>query len=115
MPTFVYRCESCKTDWQQFFKIADKPEKIICPGCESCYARSVVTAIPVIFKATGFPGNDAKHLETGKSSGSVGVKPTHKHMEYVEKVYPHVHDAEPAKKIMDKVKSGSHRPNFGRR
>ena len=114
MPTYVYRCEKCKTDWQRLFKMADKPGWIKCPECDA-KARSVVTALPVIFKSSGFPGNDMKHLETGKSAGTKGLKPTHKDMVYIEKVYPNVHDSSKAKEVMDKARSGSKTDNFGRR
>jgi len=116
MPTYVFRCERCKTDWQLFSKISDKADFVFCPECGAGDCRQVITAVPVIFKAAGFPGNDMKHLTTGKSTGTVGDKLTHKDMEYVEKMYPHVHDTNTEKeRFMDTVKSGSKTENFGRR
>ena len=116
MPTYVFRCKQCLTDWQRFYKMDDKPKKIICPTCHNRDAHSVITAIPVIFKAAGFPGNDMKHLTTGKSIGTVGDKLTHKDMEYVEKMYPNVHDTNTEQeRFMDTTKVGSKTENFGRR
>lgn len=85
MPTYVFRCEACKTDWNKDFRVKDKPSGIECPDCGNM-ARTVITASPVIFKTEGFPGNDMKPLAPGGSR--LGRKPTHEELEYVEKNYP---------------------------
>ena len=118
MPTYVFRCDRCKIDWQRFFKMADKAEYLFCPtpGCGNGACQQVITAVPVIFKAAGFPGNDMKHLTTGKSIGTVGDKLTHSDMEYVEKMYPNVHDTNTEQeRFMDTTKVGSKTKDFGKR
>ena len=116
MPTYVYRCKTCKTDWQRVFKIKSKPPRIKCPVCPREYAFSVITAIPVIFTDRGFPGNDMKNLVSGVSAGSVGNKPSHKEMEYIEKKYPDVHKPNTEReRFMDQARTGSKHKSFGRR
>ena len=103
------------TDWQRFFKMADKPSTILCPECPN-HAHHVITANPVIFKTRGFPGNDMKNLVTGVSTGTRGDKPSHADMAYVEKKYPDVHKPNREReRFMDTAKTGSKSKDFGRR
>ena len=76
-----------------------------------------IAILPVIFKARGFPGNDMKHLNTGASNHTLGGdKPSHKDMEYVEKMYPGAHKTnKEAERFMDTAKTGSKDKSFGRR
>lgn len=58
MPTYSYRCSSCRTQRDHFQKMSDEPLKE-CPECGGEYKR-IITSVGVIFKGSGFHINDYK-------------------------------------------------------
>ena len=33
MPIYEYKCESCSRVFEEFYKLAERPERIACPSC----------------------------------------------------------------------------------
>ena len=53
MPTYDYRCESCKNTFEYFQNMSDRPLNK-CPDCNSKVRRLVSGGTGLIFKGSGF-------------------------------------------------------------
>jgi len=53
MPTYWYRCQKCKHEFEEFQKISDPPVKE-CPGCGGLVMRVITGGAGLIFKGSGF-------------------------------------------------------------
>ena len=53
MPTYDYRCESCKNTFEYFQNMSDKPLNK-CPDCNRKVRRLVSGGTGLIFKGSGF-------------------------------------------------------------
>lgn len=109
MPTYTFRCNDCQIDWLKFFRMSELPKTIGCGECGADITQKVTGGSGVIFKGSGFPGNDMKDLHSGSSAGTRGRKPTHSELEYVEKEYPDSNKSSKGmvEKIIDESKTGS--------
>lgn len=59
MPTYVYKCQACGKEFDQFQRMSD-PEPP-CPDCKSTQVQQQITApASVQFKGTGFYQTDYK-------------------------------------------------------
>ena len=56
MPTYVYRCKSCKHEFETIQAITDEPVKK-CPKCEGKVAK-LLFPVGIVFKGSGFHVND---------------------------------------------------------
>jgi putative FmdB family regulatory protein len=59
MPTYANRCQSCKHEFDSFQKMSDDPIAV-CPRCDGDVVRLIGAGCGIIFKGSGWPGNDMK-------------------------------------------------------
>ena len=57
MPTYEYECLACKTTFEKFQSITDKPLKK-CPSCQGKVKRLISRGSGFIFKGSGFYATD---------------------------------------------------------
>lgn len=79
MPTYQYRCEDCKLEFEEFQSIMDEPLSV-CPECGGSIHRVISGGAGLIFKGSGFYITDynrgkynadkAKEKSSGTSSSS---------------------------------------------
>ena len=71
MPTYVYKCESCGVQFEQFQSFKDDP-LTDCPYCTHTEAvRRVFQPVGIVFKGSGWYINDSRPKQSDeKSSGS---------------------------------------------
>ena len=62
MPIYEYRCKDCSTQFETRGSFKDKPESD-CPKCRG-RARRILSAVPVIFKGSGFYITDSRKPDT---------------------------------------------------
>lgn len=75
MPTYVYRCNDCGHEFEEYQSIIDKPLEI-CPSCKGHIVRVISGGAGFLFKGTGFYQTDyrsaaykkAAAADTGSSS-----------------------------------------------
>ncbi len=54
MPTYDYRCDACKHQWEEFHSMSAEPTKK-CPSCKKLKAKRMIgPGAGVIFKGSGF-------------------------------------------------------------
>ena len=76
MPTYHYRCKSCKHEFEEFQKMSDEPHKI----CPSCNKHTLVLVMSggtgLVFKGSGFYITDYrdKSQSASKKEPSRGKK-----------------------------------------
>ena len=58
MPTYAYRCKSCKHQFDQFQKFSEDP-LTVCPECGQ-EIRRVIQPVGVVFKGSGWYINDSR-------------------------------------------------------
>jgi len=73
MPTYQYRCSSCKELHEAVQRMSDPPLST-CPACGGELKR-IISAAGIIFKGSGFYITDSK---TGSSKSSEPEKPAEK-------------------------------------
>lgn len=76
MPTYDYRCDACKHQWEEFHSMTAKPTEK-CPSCGKKKAKRIIGAgAGLIFKGSGFYLTDyrsdsyKKGAEAAKSAES---------------------------------------------
>lgn len=70
MPTYVYACDSCGKQFEQFQSFKDEP-LTVCPSCQTeGKVRRVIQPAGVVFKGSGWYITDSR----GSSSGAVTAK-----------------------------------------
>ena len=80
MPTYQYRCEKCRHEFEEYQRITAAPLKT-CPKCKGKVQRIITGGSGVIFKGSGFYATDygrksaktydkQKAEETTKSEGT---------------------------------------------
>jgi len=78
MPTYDYRCDACRHEFDAFQSITDSPLKK-CPKCGKNKLRRLIGAgAGIIFKGSGFYETDYKRSRTGSGEKSGGDKPAEK-------------------------------------
>ena len=66
MPTYLYNCDACNHEFEEFQKITDDPIHK-CPKCKKLKVRKIITGgAGVIFKGSGFYANDYKRKSEEK-------------------------------------------------
>lgn len=69
MPTYVYRCDTCETQFELFQRMSDDPLDT-CPSCEGA-VRRVIHPVGVVFKGSGWYINDSRSKsDTGSSTNA---------------------------------------------
>ncbi len=66
MPTYVYACDSCGTQFERFQSFKDEPLRT-CPSCASA-VRRVFQPVGIVFKGSGWYVTDSRK----SSSATVG-------------------------------------------
>ncbi len=57
MPTYEYKCDSCKEQFEVFQKMSDEPLKK-CPSCQGDIRRLISGGAGLLFKGSGFYTTD---------------------------------------------------------
>ena len=65
MPTYVYACDTCGAQFEQFQSFKDEPLRI-CPSCASA-VRRVFQPVGIVFKGSGW------YITDSRKSGSASV------------------------------------------
>jgi putative FmdB family regulatory protein len=74
MPTYDYRCDGCRHEFDAFQSITDAPLRK-CPKCGKQKLRRLIgTGSGIIFKGSGFYETDYKRSRTGGAEKSGGGK-----------------------------------------
>lgn len=73
MPTYVYACDGCGKQFEQFQSFKDDP-LTVCPCGESGKVRRVIQPAGVVFKGSGWYINDSR----GTGSSTVAADPVKK-------------------------------------
>ena len=60
MPTYVYRCEGCKHEFEQRQTMTDDA-LVDCPECKEPKLKKVITGTGFILKGDGWYETDFKH------------------------------------------------------
>src|SRR5689334_9582960 len=70
MPTYVYACDSCGAQFEQFQSFKDQPLRT-CPACAGS-VRRVFQPVGIVFKGSGWYITDSRK----SSTASVGIEDT---------------------------------------
>jgi putative FmdB family regulatory protein len=68
MPTYVYACDTCGTQFERFQSFKDEPLRT-CPSCASA-VRRVFQPVGIVFKGSGWYITDSRKA----SSATVGTE-----------------------------------------
>jgi putative FmdB family regulatory protein len=78
MPTYVYACDSCGAQFEQFQSFKDEPLRT-CPSCSSA-VRRVFQPVGIVFKGSGWYITDSRKSSSatvnGDDSTAKSEKPT---------------------------------------
>ena len=69
MPTYEYRCTSCKHEFEKFQRMSDDPVAE-CPECRSAAERRLSGGAGLLFKGSGFYITDYRSDSYKKAAGS---------------------------------------------
>jgi putative FmdB family regulatory protein len=74
MPTYVYACDACGAQFEQFQRFADEPLKV-CPRCHESGVRRVFQPVGVVFKGSGWYITDSrKSSDSGEKAADTAAK-----------------------------------------
>ena len=76
MPTYGYRCQTCKREFDVWQRMTDEP-RASCPTCGGDGKRLFFPA-GLVFKGTGFYVTDSRRGSPSNGSSDPGSKPTPK-------------------------------------
>lgn len=69
MPTYVYTCDACGVQFEQFQSFKDAPLQD-CPRCTNSTVRRVFQPVGVVFKGSGWYITDSRNSTSKSDSGS---------------------------------------------
>lgn len=69
MPTYEYRCESCKHQFEVFASMSD-PDPETCEECGEQALRKVLFPVAVHYKGSGFYSTDYSGKKSSTTSGT---------------------------------------------
>ncbi|TFH57894.1 MAG: zinc ribbon domain-containing protein [Candidatus Zixiibacteriota bacterium] len=69
MPTYSYRCQACKHEFEEFQRITDLPVKE-CPKCGGLVMRVITGGAGLSFKGAGFYITDNRSSDYKKAANS---------------------------------------------
>lgn len=67
MPTYVYACDSCGAQFEQFQSFRDEPLRT-CPSCAGA-VRRVFQPVGIVFKGSGWYITDSRKSSSASVSG----------------------------------------------
>ena len=67
MPTYVYACDSCGTQFERFQSFKDEPLRT-CPSCASA-VRRVFQPVGIVFKGSGWYVTDSRKSNSATING----------------------------------------------
>ena len=67
MPTYVYACDSCGAQFEQFQSFKDEPLRT-CPSCAGA-VRRVFQPVGIVFKGSGWYITDSRKSSSASVSG----------------------------------------------
>ena len=67
MPTYVYACDSCGAQFEQFQSFKDEPLRT-CPSCASA-VRRVFQPVGIVFKGSGWYITDSRKTNSASVTG----------------------------------------------
>ena len=67
MPTYVYACDTCGAQFEQFQSFKDEPLRT-CPSCASA-VRRVFQPVGIVFKGSGWYITDSRKTSTATVGG----------------------------------------------
>lgn len=70
MPTYVYKCDSCGTQFEQFQSFKDEPLRI-CPSCAGA-VRRVFQPVGIVFKGGGWYITDSRKSSSATMKSADG-------------------------------------------
>ena len=77
MPTYVYACDTCGAQFEQFQSFKDEPLRT-CPACAGA-VRRVFQPVGIVFKGSGWYITDSRKSSSatvgGEEAGAKGDKP----------------------------------------
>jgi len=71
MPTYVYACDSCGTQFERFQSFKDEPLRT-CPSCTSA-VRRVFQPVGIVFKGSGWYVTDSRKSSSATVSSDEAV------------------------------------------
>ena len=71
MPTYEYRCTSCKNEFEKFQRMSDEPVAE-CPKCGAAAERRLSGGAGLLFKGSGFYITDYRSESYKKAQKSEG-------------------------------------------
>jgi putative FmdB family regulatory protein len=71
MPTYVYACDTCQVQFEQFQSFHDEPLRT-CPECQSA-VRRVLQPAGIVFKGSGWHINDYRNTPKESSDTPAGT------------------------------------------
>jgi putative FmdB family regulatory protein len=72
MPTYVYACDSCGAQFEQFQSFKEEPVRV-CPRCSSG-VRRVFQPVGIVFKGSGWYITDSRKSDSATVSSDTGAK-----------------------------------------
>ena len=76
MPTYVYACDSCGTQFERFQSFKDEPLQT-CPSCASA-VRRVFQPVGIVFKGSGWYVTDSRKSNSATVNGDDSAGKTEK-------------------------------------
>ncbi|PDW02849.1 FmdB family zinc ribbon protein [Candidatus Viridilinea mediisalina] len=73
MPTYVYACDGCGKQFEQFQSFKDDP-LTVCPCGESGKVRRVIQPAGIVFKGSGWYINDSRGTGSSTVAGDAAKK-----------------------------------------
>lgn len=74
MPTYVYACDTCQVQFEQFQSFHDEPLRT-CPECQSA-VRRVLQPAGIVFKGSGWHINDYRNTPKESSDAPAATSAT---------------------------------------
>mgnify|MGYP002401079341 FL=1 len=72
MPTYVYACDTCGAQFEQFQSFKDEPLRT-CPSCAGA-VRRVFQPVGIVFKGSGWYITDSRKASSATVGGDEGPK-----------------------------------------
>jgi putative FmdB family regulatory protein len=76
MPTYVYGCDACGHQFEQFQKFSDEPIRV-CPRCDA-HVRRIFQPAGIVFKGSGWHITDYKRNGSNNGKSASGDAETAK-------------------------------------
>jgi len=104
MPTYVYACEACGAQFEQFQRFSDEPLNT-CPCGKAGQVRRVFQPVGIVFKGSGWYVTDSRNSTASGANGATKAETdtaetkTEAKPETKTEAKPETKAAEPAKPV----------------